>query len=337
MEKKRISIREIAKLSGVSIATVSRIINNNGRFSHETKKRVLSVIKENNYETNSMAKALRMNRSNTVGIIVPNLSNAFFSSLVESLESELFKQGLSTIICDAGRNSSKEENYLNILEAKLIDGLIVISGQKEFDAHALTRSIPVVCIDRKPTDSNVMFVSSDHYAGAVLATEELISKGTVPLLFKSDYNAPSISDRVQGFVDTINKHGLGKPNTITIELSKQPNNDTIRLLIRTQLRNILAKINLPIGIFAVSDSLAADIMIAARELSLSIPRDIRIVGFDDSPLAEYCYPSLSTIRQDVVQISTKSTNFLVSKINHEEGAFNNPEIVGVSFVKRETT
>ena len=94
MEKKKVSIREIAKLSGVSIATVSRIINNNGRFSHETKKRVLSIIKENNYETNSMAKALRMNRSNTVGIIVPNLSNAFFSSLVESLESELFKQGL---------------------------------------------------------------------------------------------------------------------------------------------------------------------------------------------------------------------------------------------------
>ncbi|KAE9876631.1 LacI family DNA-binding transcriptional regulator, partial [Escherichia coli] len=116
---KKTSIKDIAKLSGVSVATVSRVINDNGRFSEETREKVLAVIKENNYQMNFSAKSLRMNKSFSVGILVPDISNYFFSSVVQQIEAILFDQGYSTIICNTGRNLDKEMAYLNMLESKM--------------------------------------------------------------------------------------------------------------------------------------------------------------------------------------------------------------------------
>ncbi|KRL01489.1 LacI family DNA-binding transcriptional regulator [Liquorilactobacillus capillatus] len=337
---KKISIKEIAKLSGVSVSTVSRVINNNGRFSEETRQRVLKIIKKYNYHTNTLAKGLRMKRSNTIGIIVPELSNTFFSSLVEKIENQFFSKNYATIICDTGRNADKEAAYIRMLEAKLADGLIIISGKKTFDASLLSRTIPVVCIDRKPNDKKIIFISSNHYQGAVIATTELLEAGTQPHLFKVAGSSSSMLDRIKGFKDTLqNKQQLDERAIISLQADYPAGSNARRLEIRTELRQLMSSEQLPLGIFATSDTLAADIMIAARELHLNIPADLKIIGFDDAPIARYCYPQLTTIHQDITEIASQASQHLIAAINNSENIVEEvvtDTIIDVHLVRRGT-
>lgn len=338
MEQKKISIREIAELSGVSVATVSRVINNNGRFSEETRQRVLKVIHEQGYETNAMAKGLRMQRTNTIGIVVPDLNNSFFSDLVEKIESQFFTAGYSTIICDTARDPHKESGYLKMLESKLVDGIVVISGLSEFDSQQLSRRIPIVCIDRKPKTDDVFFIGSDHYKGASLATEELIHAGTEPLMVMGSRESTSSNDRYKGFKDTMSKNGLSLGESIFhLTVEQDENIDKRRAALRQLLRKRMSSGKLPIGIFAVSDSLAADILFAAHSLYISIPNDLKVIGFDDSPIARYCYPELTTIHQDTNSIAQEASTYLISTIQGEKtSVVTSNKLVDVTLVKRDT-
>lgn len=339
MTQKRVSIREIAELSGVSVATVSRVINNNGRFSETTRQKVMAVIREQGYETNAMAKGLRMHKSNTIGIVVPDLNNSFFADLVEKIEQQLFETGYSTIICDTARDPRKEAGYLKMLEAKLVDGLIVISGLKEFDSQQLSRHVPIVCIDRKPNTDIIKYIGSDHYKGAQLATEKLISAKTNPILLTGSRDSPSLIDRIKGYQDTLAKNGLQADNTSVIRLTEEEEQtpDTRRSALREILRELMTKTQPPIGIFAVSDTLAADVLIAAHSMFISVPSDLKVIGFDDAPIARYCYPELTTIRQNTDEIAVHATSYLVSAIQgkaEQNSSIN--KLVDVSLVNRST-
>lgn len=339
MTQKRVSIRDIAELSGVSVATVSRVINHNGRFSETTRQKVMAVIREQGYETNSMAKALRMNKSNTIGIVVPDLNNSFFADLVEKIEQQLFETGYSTIICDTARDPHKEAGYLKMLEAKLVDGLIVISGLKEFNSQQLSRHIPIVCIDRKPNTNNIKYIGSDHYKGAQLATEKLISAETNPFLLAGSRDSPSLNDRIKGYQDTLSKNDLHIDNNsiirLTVEEERTP--DTRRKALREMLRKLMIKNQPSLGIFAISDTLAADVLIAAHSMFISVPSDLKVVSFDDAPIARYCYPELTTIRQNTDEIAIQATSYLVDAIQgkKEQNILIN-KLVDVSLVDRST-
>ncbi|CAM3144822.1 transcriptional regulator, LacI family [Lactobacillus bombicola] len=337
----KVSIKEIAKLSGVSASTVSRVINNNGRFSEETKQRVLATIKKYNYQTNSFAKGLRMQRSNTIGIIVPDLANTFFSSLVEKIENNFFSNNYSTIICDTGRNSQKEMTYLQMLESKQIDGLIVISGDNPFNTKILSRDIPVVCIDREPKNQDTIYVGSDHYMGAKIATQTLIKADTQPLLFTIVGSSSSIKHRIKGFKDTIKSLNLNSKidNSIFyLNSTYKQGSDERRLEIRTILRDLVQKQKLPLGIFATSDTLAADILVSARDLRLNIPGDVKIIGFDDAPIAKYSFPELTTIRQNVAEIALRASQHLIKAIKSEDTKLVSSEhdIIPVNLIERST-
>ncbi|MFC6176892.1 LacI family DNA-binding transcriptional regulator [Companilactobacillus huachuanensis] len=338
MGQKKISIREIAKLSGVSVATVSRVINNNGRFSEETRQRVLNVIHEQGYETNAIAKGLRMQKTNTIGIVVPDLNNSFFSDLVEKIESQFFTAGYSTIICDTARDAHKESIYLKMLESKLVDGIVVISGLSEFDSKQLSRRIPIVCIDRKPNAKDIFFIGSNHYKGAKLATEELIKSGTNPVILMGSRESTSSRDRLKGFKDTLIENGLNFDSGSIFQLTNQQDEtiDGRRTAIRQLLRNKMMSGISPLGIFAVSDTLAADILFAAHSLYVSIPNDLKVIGFDDSPIARYCYPELTTIHQDTDTIAQDASTYLISAIQGDKVHTDSVKLVDVSLVKRNT-
>ena len=194
---KKYSLKDIAILSGVSVATVSRVINDNGRFSEETRQKVLKVIEETGYKMNYNAKSLRMNRSFSIGILVPDISNYFFSDVVQKIEEILFDKGYSTIICNTARSQAKETAYLKMLEGKGVDGLVVISGAEafDFDYSSNEKHIPYICIDREPkTREDTVFISSNHYQGAFEATEELIHVGCKhPLIVMHDRKSTRFS------------------------------------------------------------------------------------------------------------------------------------------------
>ena len=173
---KKISIKEIAELSGVSVATVSRVINNNGRFSEETRKKVLDIIEKYDYTTNMAAKSLRVSKSNTIGVIVPDINNLFFAELVLEIEKFFFKHGYSVFICNTGQNEVKEKEYFKSLDSKLVDGIICISSNFVNPSQILKRNIPVVYLNN--TDMKEYYcVECNHYDGGFRATEELIKKG----------------------------------------------------------------------------------------------------------------------------------------------------------------
>ena len=226
---KKTSIKDIAKLSGVSVATVSRVINNNGRFSEETRKKILDVIEETGYQMNFSAKSLRMNKSFSVGILVPDISNYFFSDVVQKIEEELFELGYSTIICNTGRNIEKETAYLNMLRSKLVDGIIVISGVDEFVFHY--DDIPYICIDREPLKKEkTIFISSNHYQGAFEATESLINNGCKhPAILMYDRQSSSAKERFKGYKDALKKNNISYNESSHLLLSGLEENFTENL------------------------------------------------------------------------------------------------------------
>ncbi|EGP9879481.1 LacI family transcriptional regulator, partial [Listeria monocytogenes] len=312
---KKTSIKDIAKLSGVSVATVSRVINDNGRFSEETREKVLAVIKETNYQMNFSAKSLRMNKSFSVGILVPDISNYFFSSVVQQIEAILFDQGYSTIICNTGRNLDKEMAYLNMLESKMVDGLIVISGADEFGFKYTNaeNGIPYVCIDRQPKDKkDTIFISSNHYQGAFEATEALIHAGVKsPVIFMHSRQSSSAKERLKGFQDALKKNN--------IRYDPDVSKFTVDLQIHDYQKSIITFVNEVTtmdGIFAINDNIALELLNLLPTIGKKIPNDIKVIGFDDTPQCNYTVPKLSSVKQNIPKIAQITVDNLITIIKN---------------------
>ncbi|HHQ0578937.1 TPA: LacI family DNA-binding transcriptional regulator [Listeria monocytogenes] len=325
---KKTSIKDIAKLSGVSVATVSRVINDNGRFSEETREKVLAVIKETNYQMNFSAKSLRMNKSFSVGILVPDISNYFFSSVVQQIEAILFDQGYSTIICNTGRNLDKEMAYLNMLESKMVDGLIVISGVDEFGFKYTNaeNGIPYVCIDRQPKDKkDTIFISSNHYQGAFEATEALIHAGVKsPVIFMHSRQSSSAKERLKGFQDALKKNN--------IRYDPDVSKFTVDLQIHDYQKSIITFVNEVTtmdGIFAINDNIALELLNLLPTIGKKIPNDIKVIGFDDTPQCNYTVPKLSSVKQNIPKIAQITVDNLITIIKNPKQKKRITEIVPV--------
>ncbi|MCD2219465.1 LacI family transcriptional regulator [Listeria monocytogenes] len=325
---KKTSIKDIAKLSGVSVATVSRVINDNGRFSEETREKVLAVIKETNYQMNFSAKSLRMNKSFSVGILVPDISNYFFSSVVQQIEAILFDQGYSTIICNTGRNLDKEMAYLNMLESKMVDGLIVISGADEFGFKYTNaeNGIPYVCIDRQPKDKkDTIFISSNHYQGAFEATEALIHAGVKsPVIFMHSRQSSSAKERLKGFQDALKKNN--------IRYDPDVSKFTVDLQIHDYQKSIITFVNEVTtmdGIFAINDNIALELLNLLPTIGKKIPTDIKVIGFDDTPQCNYTVPKLSSVKQNIPKIAQITVENLITIIKNPKQKKRITEIVPV--------
>lgn len=330
---KKTSIKDIAKLSGVSVATVSRVINDNGRFSEETRQKVLAVIKETNYQMNFSAKSLRMNKSFSVGILVPDISNYFFSSVVQQMEAILFEQGYSTIICNTSRNLDKELAYLNMLESKMVDGLIVISGADEFGFNYSNaeNGIPYVCIDRQPKDKkDTIFISSNHYQGAFEATEALIHAGAKsPVIFMHSRQSSSAKERLKGFQDALKKNNIQmnpELSIFTMDLQKPDYQKNIATFVQKA-----KKID---GIFAINDHVAIELLNFLPTIGKKIPDDIKLIGFDDTPQCNYTVPKLSSVKQNIPEIAQITVDNLISIIKNPEQQKQITEIVPVELSLR---
>ncbi|KAG3324063.1 LacI family DNA-binding transcriptional regulator [Listeria monocytogenes] len=325
---KKTSIKDIAKLSGVSVATVSRVINDNGRFSEETREKVLAVIKETNYQMNFSAKSLRMNKSFSVGILVPDISNYFFSSVVQQIEAILFDQGYSTIICNTGRNLDKEMAYLNMLESKMVDGLIVISGADEFGFKYTNaeNGIPYVCIDRQPKDKkDTIFISSNHYQGAFEATEALIHAGVKsPVIFMHSRQSSSAKERLKGFQDALKKNN--------IRYDPDVSKFTVDLQIHDYQKSIITfanEVTTMDGIFAINDNIALELLNLLPTIGKKIPNDIKVIGFDDTPQCNYTVPKLSSVKQNIPKIAQITVDNLITIIKNPKQKKRITEIVPV--------
>ena len=279
-KKKNLSIKEIAQLCNVSIATVSRVINNSGRFAPETQQKILKVIEKYGYTPNMVAKSLKSSTSKTVGVIVPSIANEWFSNLVQYIENFFFDHGYSVFICNTSRDINKEIQYFKSLDSKLVDGIICISGQEHLADNIVTRDIPILCIDRAPNDQpNAYVVQSNHYQGGFLATEELILNGCHDILILLRDRALSVNlQRLNGYKDALEKHHIPINEDLILTISSSESN--ISAAKKMILNFIDRKIPFD-GIFATNDWRAYGALKALEEKGIHVPEQVKIVGFDN--------------------------------------------------------
>ena len=206
-----VSIKDIAKMAGVSIATVSRVINKNGKVAKETEEKILQIMKENNYVPNLLAKGIRTNKVTTVGIVIPDISNEFFSKIAKQIQTLFFAKGYASIICNTSEDDKIEKQCIEMLQAQQVGGIIHIVSEKANKENKIL--IPTVYLDREPKFSNkrkdMAIIESDNLSGGYIATDAMIKKGCKNIICLSPKDVVSThKKRCQGYAYAMNENGL---------------------------------------------------------------------------------------------------------------------------------
>lgn len=333
--KKKLSIKDIAAISGVSIATVSRVLNNKGGYSKETEDKINALAKSYGYISNMNAKSLRESKSQTIGLIVPDISNDFFSTIALNVENYLAKQNYSVFICNSANNVQKEKDYFKILASKCVDGIICISGLNKLTDDIIYNNIPVVCIDRYPENSlTIPRISSDDVHAAFIATEHLIKKGCRKIVYVSSFTADyEKRERYIGYQKALETYGIPLDKNYILQTHGiDPSQIESEILI-TEFLKTGRKAD---GIFASSDLAALGALYALKRANIAVPEQIKLIGFDNTLYSRLPTPSISTIERNPKALAEKGCSVLLNMI---EGKNIDPinTIVPVVLLERESS
>lgn len=328
--EKTVSIKEISEQAGVSIATVSRVINKNGRYSKETEERVLRVIAENNYQPNLVAKGLRVRSMKNVGILVPDIKNEFFTKLIYEIEHNLFAAGYETFVCNTDEDGDIERKHIQMMQMQRVCGLVFISGT----AHELTAQIPTVFIDRISNEPvlNGCMITSDNVTGGYLATRELLEQGARRILFMTSSKRVSCyEERYEGYCKALREFGLPDTERRIVAL------DILHYHGAKEKMNELLDAGLDVdGIFAGSDWLALGCYSALCEHGKRIPEDVKLTGYDDISITSFNAIPITTVHQQVDEMGRLVAERLIDVMNGEKNG-ENPIRVPVYLVPRRST
>ena len=319
------TIRDVAKKANVSVATVSRVINNKGYVYEETRRTVMETIEELGFEPNQLARSLTSHRSKMIGVIVPHVGTNFYGQLIEGIEQAALSFGYKTMLCNTQDNLEREIDYIKIFEQYNVEGIIVASNFKHIEKLS-SLNIPMISVDHLLSD-NIPSISCDNENGGKVAAETLIGNGCKELLI---LRGPSFlitsKQRTKGFIDVACEHDV----RYCIHDFDLLNPDA--LYIYQHIKN-----NPQIdGIFAMSDTLALIAVGCLQKLGRKIPEDVQVIGFDDAPFTKWTNPAISTISQTVSYMGSESVNTLVKLINNEP-IQSTHRLIDVCLRERDTT
>ncbi|MCM3569871.1 LacI family DNA-binding transcriptional regulator [Neobacillus mesonae] len=303
------TIYDVAKKAGVSIATVSGVINNNGKYSNKTKEKVLDVMEELKYYPSSVASSLTAKRTQTIGLIIPDISSPFYAEFARSLEDWGDEKGYSIIICSTDYNEKKEKKYVSLLLRRRVDGIIISSGFNNVDLikDIIQQEIPVVLVAYNIDSLQLNTVSVDDYRGGYQATAYLAELGHKRIAIITE-TVQSSAERIRGYQNALNDYHLIYDENLLTESRATFEEGEI------QAEKLLNLEEPPTAIFAFNDILAIGAMRAVLKRGLKIPEDISIVGFDNSVLATICNPTLTTMAQPLNDMGKEAIGSLISEI-----------------------
>lgn len=311
----KVTIYDVAKVAKVSIATVSKVINQTGSISEKTRNRVLKVMEDLNYKPSVVASALTGKRTNTVGLLIPDLANPFFAEIARSVEDRGHEAGFNLMICSTDNDPDKESEYISLMRRKSVDGIILASGLISDTAvkQLIDHQIPVAVIARDLPVLAVNAVLVDDFAGGYMAASHLLSLGHRRIgVVAEDLRLLSSQERVRGYRHALEEagvaidDGLVRVSDFTIEGGRRAALELLQLPDR------------PTALFACNDLLAIGAMRAAKELGLAIPEDLSVVGFDNTILAEIVDPGLTTVAQPIVNMGRQVVDLLIEEMQGEE-------------------
>lgn len=328
-----ITIKDIARLSGVSVATVSRVINGNGRYSKETEERVLSIIKEYNYSPNMLGKGLRTNKTQSIGIVVPDITNEFFAKIVQEIEKNLFNAGYTALVCNTNENPEVEKRYISVLNVNRVSGLIYISGDTRVKYNT-PDNIPSVYIDRWPstTRKDIVFIESDNFEGGRIATLEMLQKGCLRILFLTDERRNSAQQsRREGYFRAHREFGVMPDESLIIGLEEISYDAAYKAISKLCDNHVRFD-----GIFASTDWLALGSLVALESRGIKVPDQVKIVGFDNISISKHCSTPITTVKQDVVKMGEQAVDTLLRLIEGQE-IEKKYHVLPVELIRRSTT
>ncbi|WP_099355602.1 LacI family DNA-binding transcriptional regulator [Fredinandcohnia onubensis] len=297
-------LEDVAKLAGVSPTTVSRVMNNRGYISEKTRQKVEDAIKELNYYPNDIARSLFKQRTNFIGLILPTINNPFFSELALYIENESANHGFKIILCNSLGQLDKEKSYASMLIRHQVDGMIVCSYNRGIEAYKNPK-LPIVAIDHY-LSPEIPVVGSDNYEGGKLAVQHLINQGCKSIVHingPAELETPA-QQRRKAYEDLVK-------NPITYEIIDLFNEEATAVTIR----RIFEDHPETDGIFASDDLMAATCLKVANELNISVPDDLKVVGYDGSQTVMSLLPQLTTIKQPIKDIAKTSVLNLIDQIN----------------------
>ncbi|AWV34594.1 LacI family DNA-binding transcriptional regulator [Paenibacillus odorifer] len=320
------TIKDVAKIAGVSVATVSRVINESGYVNIDTRKKVEAAIKEMNYTPNEVARSLYKRKSKLIGLLLPDITNPFFPQLARGIEDRMQEQGYRIIFGNSDENEDKEMDYIQTFIQNNVIGMISSTNFPESDVYSNLK-IPVVFLDR--TSNDCPSVYADGKKGGRLAAQEIIARGSKKItVIQGPAHIKPAQDRFLGAIEVLNEMGISynviETSSFSHTVAEQWAVELFDKYIDTD------------GVIASNDIVATAVIHEAHRLGKRVPQDLQIIGFDDIPLSSLLSPALSTIRQPAHDMGREAAGLLIKLIEQdkvEEKIIQLP----VSFVERETT
>ncbi len=306
------TIKEVAQKANVSIATVSRVLNNDPRVAKQTYDKILFIADQLNYKPNILARNFVTGKSNLIGLILPEIIDEFFTEIIKGVDEVLYGQGYYTIVASSHKYKSLRDELLTFINNGLFSGLILLAPELNIKLQAVLKksSIPIVLINSDPQVKDFDRIALDNYEGAFKMTEYLIIKKKYTRL--AHITGPVSNNdselRKKGFIDACRKHKV----KYSIE-----NGDFSQESGYNCCLNLLLGKNKPRAIFAGNDMMAIGCYEYIRESGLKIPGDIGVAGFDDIFVSQHLSPALTTVRINIEDIGRNAANTLIRRINNE--------------------
>ena len=302
-------------MAGVSVATVSHVLNQTRYVSQDLTDKVLKVIEEVDYRPNLVARGLRAKKTQTVGLIVPDIQNPLYAEIAKTIENILFSHNITLSLCNSEHLLDKEKDYINALRAKLVDGLIIIPASDEA-AHinqVMKSGLPVLVLDRPLSHLKVDQVLIDHDHGAKDAVEYLLKLGHSRLAYlDKKYQLPHKLARLEGVYKALSAHGLPRDALRRVEcgVSLEDGAQATGLLLQERASR-------PTAVFCFDDTIAMGAIRVIKDQGLRVPEDVSVVGFDDMALCSYTVPRLTTLHYPRLQMSKIACDQLLKRIAGE--------------------
>ncbi|MHC6181335.1 LacI family DNA-binding transcriptional regulator [Clostridium sp. JNZ X4-2] len=310
-----VSIKDVAREAEVSIATVSRVLNDVDVVNEETKKRVLSAIKKLGYRPNIVARSLKTQKTRTIGIIIPDISNQFYPEIVRGAEDVANIYDYNIMLCNTDLNIEKEIEYLKVLKEKMSDGVLYMSNSLEPKILELIKQLqlPMVLVETTSKEDDIPSVTIDNEKAAYDGTTYLIEKGNRNIAYigagEDTVNASAM--RYKGYRRALQENNL-ELNKDKVYFSSSKAKDGYK-----GINEILNKTKID-SIFCTSDEIAIGAINALRDKGIKVPEDIDVMGFNNIYLSSIFYPKLTTVSQPIYDMGSVGMRMLIKLINKQE-------------------
>ncbi len=327
------TILDVARLAGVSTATVSRVINSPDSVREKTREKVLLAMVKCNYKYNALARGFVTKKSNTIGLIIPTISNSVFAESTLGVQEYADQKNIKVILGNSYYKYSQEENLIKVLRESQVDGLIITTTnlKGEILKSLVDEKFPFVLLFSTVKGGPVSAVGIDNYRGGYLATEHLISLGHKRIcMVAGNFSMTDRSfHRWHGYKKCLRDNGILYDKELLVQTDYSLSGG------RDSIKKLLALPSPPTAVFCSNDYLALGAMKGAREAGLNLPEDLSIVGFDDMQTASYMVPALTTIRQPAYEMGQRAAKLLLEMIEKKSKPVQ--EMMDSSLIVREST